>query len=136
MSARPKKGSSKRHPLLGSWVNGDEYATEVEYIVSGTEPRFQVRAVDGYDGEIGEVRDAVYDDSTSTLSFSVYWGSTGRFVRARLVAISPNRVSYTYTFTENQMWLRKGTEPTASPNRRPARRSAIGMSKKGRRPVS
>jgi hypothetical protein len=118
--------------LLGSWVNGDEYATEVEYIVSGEEPRFQVRAVDLYDGEVGEVRDVAYDDSTFTLSFSVYWGSTGRFVKARLVATSSNRVSYTYTFTENQMWFRKGTEPDALPNRRPAHRSAVRSSRRGR----
>jgi regulation of enolase protein 1 (concanavalin A-like superfamily) len=116
---------SKQHPLIGSWVNGDEYATEVEYVVSGKEPRFQVQVVDRYDGEVGEVRDVSYDDRTSTLSFAVYWTSTGRFIKVRVIAISPNRVSYTYTFTENQMWFRKGTEPGASPSRRPARRRAV-----------
>jgi hypothetical protein len=109
------------HPLIGSWVNGDEYATEVEYVVSSDESRFKVQAVDRYDGEEGEIRDVKYDGATSTLSFAVYWASTGRFMKVRLVAIAPNRVSYTYTFTENQMWFRKGTEPGAAPNRRPAR---------------
>jgi len=116
-----QRASRKQHPLIGSWVNGDEYATEVEYIISGKEPAFEVRAVDRYDGEVGEVHDVSYDDGTSTLSFAVYWSSTGRFVKARLVATAPNRVSYTYSFTENEMWFRKGTEPCAPPNRRPAR---------------
>jgi hypothetical protein len=111
----------KQHTLIGSWVNGDEYATEVEYIVAGKEPRFRVQAVDRDDGEEGEVRDVSYDDSTSTLSFAVYWNSTGRFTKVRMRATAPNRVSYTYTFTESQMWFRKGTEPDSSPSRRSAR---------------
>lgn len=126
-----QKSSRKQHPLIGSWVNGDEYATEVEYVVSGNELRFQVRAVDRYDGEVGEVRDVSYDKSTSTLSFSVYWNSTGRFMKARLAAVAPNRVSYTYTFTESQMWFRKGTEPAAPPNRRPARQRRVRTRRRG-----
>ena len=106
-----RKKTRNRDPLIGAWVNGDEYATEVEYIVTRARGGHAVRAVDRYDGEQGEVRDVKYDEKTSTLSFVVYWNSTGRFVKARLVAISPNRVSYTYTFTENQMWFRKGTQP-------------------------
>jgi hypothetical protein len=112
--------NQKQHPLIGSWVNGDEYETEVEYVVSGREPDFEVWALDRYDGEEGEVRDVTYDDSTSTLSFSVYWNSSGRFIKVKLVAVSPNRVSYTYTFTENQMWFRKDTEPDAAHEPPPA----------------
>ena len=59
------------------------------------------------------------------------WNSTGRLVQVRMVAISPNRVSYTYTFTENQMWFKKGTEPGAAPNRRPARRRAVRAPRRG-----
>ena len=101
MTRMPKstqRKGRKQHPLIGSWVNGDEYATEVEYIVSGTERRFHLKAVDRYDGEVGEVRDISYDGGTSTLSFAVYW-NYGEIREARLAAIPPNRVSYTYTFT-------------------------------------
>ena len=130
--AKPvQSGSRKQHPLIGSWINGDEYATEVEYIISGGESRFDVRAVDRYDGEEGEVRDVTYDGDTSTLSFAVYWKSTGRFMKVRLVATAPNRVSYTYTLTENQMWFRKGTEPSAAPNRRPARQRTTRTLRRG-----
>ena len=110
MTKPAQRKGRKQHPLIGSWVNGDEYATEVEYIISGSERHFHLEAIDRYDGEVGEVRDISYDDGTSTLSFTVYWNSTGRFVKARLAAVAPNRVSYTYTFTESQMWFRKGTE--------------------------
>ncbi len=103
MAKSPQRKCRKQHPLIGSWVNGDEYATELEYIVSGSEHRFHLKAVDRYDGEVGEVRDISYDDGTSTQSFTVYWNSTGRFVKARLVVIAPNRVSYTYTYTESEM---------------------------------
>lgn len=119
----------KRQSLIGSWVNGDEYATEVEYTVSGSVRRFHVNAVDRYDGEKGEVRDVGYESETGTLSFAVYWNSTGRFTRVRLVAIAPNRVSYTYTFTENQMWFRKGTEPGLAVNEsRPVRSDTTSTS--------
>jgi hypothetical protein len=122
MAKRAHNNNQKQHPLIGSWVNGDEYATDVEYMVSGAEPVFKVRAVDRYDSEQRDVRDVSYEDETSTLSFTVYWNSTGRLVKVRMVALSPNRVSYTYTFTENQMWTRKSTKPNAVTNRRPARR--------------
>src|SRR5207237_244223 len=118
---KPAQNSGRKaDPLIGSWVNGDEYETDVEYAISRNARDFEVRAVDRYDGEKGEVRDISYDEDISTLSFSVHWNSTGRFIKVRLLAISPNRVSYTYTFTENQMWFKKGTEPGAAPNRRPA----------------
>jgi carotenoid cleavage dioxygenase-like enzyme len=106
-----KKTSRKKHPLIGSWVDGDEYATGVEYIISGSESDFKIRAVDRFDGEVAEIHAISYDEAKSTLSFSVYWNSTGRFVKARLHALPQNRISYTYSFTENQMWFRKGTEP-------------------------
>lgn len=102
---RYKKESTKSHPLVGSWVNGDEYATETEYIVSSHGSGFRVRAIDRYDGEVGDVFEVKWDGET--LSFAVHWNSTGRFLRCRLVAISKNRVSYTYTFTDNETWQRK-----------------------------
>ncbi len=108
----PKK---KPHPLIGTWVNGDEYKSDVEYTFSKRKGRFVVRATDRHDGERGVVRDVTYTEKKSTLSFTVYWNSTGRLLKSRVraLAISQNRISYTYTYTENQMWFRKGTEPTA-----------------------
>jgi hypothetical protein len=111
-----KKKRHKPHTLVGTWVNGDEYATEVEYIVSATASGFAVRAVDRYDGEEGEVHGVNFDGDT--LSFAVHCNSTGRFVKVRLVAISPNRVSHTYAFAQNEMWFRKRTEPRRSSGRR------------------
>jgi len=116
-SIRPKE---KPHPLIGTWVNGDEYKTDVEYIFSKRNGRFLVEATDRYDGEIGVVRDITYAEKESALSFTVYWNSTGRLlkVRVKALAISQNRISYTYTYTESQMWFRKGTEPVVEEKHR------------------
>jgi hypothetical protein len=111
MKRTPKQKPQRPHQLVGSWINGDEYASGVEYIVSRVGKGFVVRAIDRFDGEEGSVCDVCYDADKSTLTFKVLWKSTGRLINARLIAISPNRVSYTYTYTENEMWFRKGTEP-------------------------
>src|SRR4051794_37718848 len=117
MQKRAHKKNEKSHTLVGTWVNGDEYATEVEYIVSYAGGSFAVRAVDRFDGEEGEVYDVKWDGNA--LSFAVHWNSTGRLMKARLLAISANRVDYTYTYIQQEMWHRKRTEPDAPPNRRP-----------------
>jgi hypothetical protein len=124
-----QQATQKPHTLIGTWINGDEYTTEVEYIVASAGESFAVRAVDRYGLEEGEVYDVKWDGTA--LSFAVHWSSTGRFVRARLQPISPNRVDYTYTFTEQETWHRKETEPTAAPNRRPARLGATPTPRKG-----
>jgi hypothetical protein len=114
MATRPKairRKGQKEHPLIGTWVNGDEYLSDVEYTIAQKDGNFGVRAIDRYDDEEAEIRDVTYEDDKSTLFFTVYWNSTGRFVKARVMATSQNRISYTYTFTEQQMWFRKGTEP-------------------------
>jgi hypothetical protein len=129
MQKRVQKKNEKPHTLIGTWINGDEYATEVEYIVLAAVTGFAVRAVDRFDGEEGEVYDVKWDGAA--LSFAILWKSTSRFVKARLHAISPNRVDYTYTFTQQEMWHRKETAPTARPNPRPARRCAKRASRRG-----
>ena len=99
--------------MVGSWFNGDEYETDVEYIVARSGSDYIVRVIDRFDGEEGTVYDVHYDDTSTVLSFNVLWKSTGRFLSVRLLAISPNRVSCTYSYTDKEMWFRKGTEPTS-----------------------
>jgi hypothetical protein len=103
-------------------VNGDEYNTDVEYIVTHAADGYKVRAIDRFDGEEGAVYDVNYNTDNLTLSFNVMWASTGRFMSIRLLAISPNRASYTYSYTEKEMWFRKGTEPTVEKTEKPRRR--------------
>lgn len=107
-------------------MNGDEYATDVEYQVSQNSAGLAIRAFDRIDGEEAQVYDVKWDGEV--LSFATHWPSTGRFVKCRLLAISPNRVDFTYTYTQQEMWHRKGTEPGVRPNhravpQRPTRRS-------------
>jgi len=105
--------------LVGSWVNGDDYGTDVEYIVARSGDGFSVRAVDHFDGEEGAVYDVRYDSDTLTLSFSVNWESTGRSIHIHLQAISPNRADFTYIYSDMQRWFAKGTEP--APRSKPYR---------------
>ena len=123
MDKKSHKQSDRPHTLVGVWVNGDEYATEVEYVVSAVGEGFGIRAIDRYDGEEAEVYDVKWDGKV--LSFATHWPSTGRFVKCRLQVISQNRVDYTYTYTQQEMWHRKKAEPTLSPNRRPARQRRV-----------
>ena len=102
---RHNKQSTKKHPLVGSWVSGTEYGSEIEYIITSRATGFRVRAIDRYDGEVADVFELKWDGQT--LSFATHWNSTGRFLRARLEAVAKNEVSYTYTYTENEIWHRK-----------------------------
>jgi len=83
--------SDKPHPLVGVWVNGDEWATEVEYVVSALAQGFGARAIDRYDGEEAELYDVTWDGQV--LSFATHWRSTGRFVKCRLKHQGSFRVS-------------------------------------------
>ncbi len=123
MAHANNKEKGKAPSLAGTWVNGDEYATEVEYQVSRRAEGFVVRAVDRFDGEKAEVYDVQWDGEA--LSFAAHWPSTGRFVKCRLQAISTNRVDFTYTYTQREMWHRKGAESLAGPNRRSAARAQV-----------
>jgi hypothetical protein len=120
--AAQRKGKRKNTiQLAGTWFNGDAYETDVEYIVTKTPSGFTVRAIDRFDGEEGTIYDVHHDEARTVLAFKVLWESTGRFLSVRLLAISPNRVSCTYTYTDKEMWFRKGTEPmptTKSPRPR------------------
>jgi len=129
MSEKRNREEMKPHIVVGTWVNGDEYATDVEYQVSEGSNGFAVRAVDRFDGEEAEVYDVKWDGEA--LSFAAHWPSTGRFMKCRLLAISPNRVDFTYTYTQQEMWQRKGAEPIAPSNRRPARRRRVRTARRG-----
>jgi hypothetical protein len=129
MSKKRSREEMKTHMLVGTWVNGDEYATDVEYQVSWGSQGFTVRAVDRFDGEEAEVYDVKWDGEA--LSFATHWPSTGRFVKCRLLAISPNRVDFTYTYTQQEMWHRKVAEPIAPPNRRPAHQRPVRRARRG-----
>ncbi len=126
---RARRRKAKTPTLVGTWVNGDEYETDVEYQVSHGATGFAVQAVDRFDGERAEVHDIKWDGEA--LTFAAHWPSTGRFVKCRLLAISPNRVDFTHTYTQQEMWHRKGAEPVAAPNRRPARQRPLRKARRG-----
>lgn len=124
--SKARRQKEKTPTVVGTWVNGDEYETDVEYQVSRGTKGFVVQAVDRFDGEKAKVYDIKWDGEA--LTFATHWPSTGRFVKCRLSALSPNRVDFTYTYTQQEMWHRKGAEPVAAPSRRPV---ALGRVRKG-----
>ncbi len=126
---RARRQKAKTPTLVGTWVNGDEYETDVEYQVSHGTKGFVVQAVDRFDGEKAKVYDIKWDGEA--LTFATHWPSTGRFVKCRFLAVSLNRVDFTYTYTQQEMWHRKGTEPLASSSRRPARQRPLRKARRG-----
>lgn len=119
----------KTPTLVGTWVNGDEYETDVEYQVSRGTKGFVVQAVDLFDGEKAEVYDIKWDGEA--LTFATHWPSTGRFVKCRFLAISPNRLDFNYTYSQQETWHRKGAEPVTAPNRRPVARRRVRKAARG-----
>jgi len=103
--SRHKKKRKGSYTLVGSWVSGTEYGSEIEYIVTPHGDTFKVRAIDQFDGEVADVFEVKWDGQI--LSFATHWNSTGRFMRCRLEAIAKNEASYTYTYTTNETWHRK-----------------------------
>jgi hypothetical protein len=91
--------------LVGTWFNGDEYASEVEFTITRAGKPYAVRARDRHDGEEGDIFEIAWDGEV--LSFAAHWNSTGRFGRYRLLLLSANRIDVTYTYTDNGMYHRK-----------------------------
>jgi hypothetical protein len=97
-----------RDLLTGTWFNADEYASEVEFTVTRDGDSYAVLARDTYDGEEADIFETAY--TGDVLSFAAHWNSTGRFARYKLMLLSPNRLSVTYTYTDNEMYHRKRTK--------------------------
>ncbi len=107
-ATRKPKQKAKRDLLVGTWFNADEYATEVEYIITRSGDSYAVRVCDRYDGEVAGIFETTWDGKV--LSFAAHWNSTGRFARYQLLLISANRLDVTYTYTDNLMYHRKRTK--------------------------
>lgn len=95
----------KRDPLVGTWFNADEYATDVEFTVSRSGASYVVAVRDRSDGEKADVYETNWDGNV--LSFAAHWNTSGRFARYRLLPLSANRIDVTYTYTDNQRYHRK-----------------------------
>lgn len=104
---RLKKESTKGNPLVGTWISGNDYGSDVEYTVISDAGGFKVHAVDRDDGEAADVFEVKWDGRI--LSFATHWNSTGHFLRCRFELVAKNEVSFTYTYTANEIWRRKLT---------------------------
>ena len=102
-----RKATTKQKPptLVGTWFNGDEYATEVEFIITQSDDVYGVRVRDRFDNEEADIFETAYDGDT--LSFAAHWNKTGRLARYKLLLLSANRLSVTYTYTDMEMYHRQ-----------------------------
>jgi hypothetical protein len=96
--------------FVGTWLNADEYATEVEFTITRSGASYAVRVCDRYDGEEADIFETAWDKDKDVLSFAAHWNSTGRFVRYQLRLLSANRIDVTYTYTDSEMYHRKRTK--------------------------
>ena len=110
-SRRKPKEKPKRDPIVGTWASADEHYSDVEFTISRSEASYVVRVCDGFDGEQADVYETAWDGGT--LSFAAHWNSTGRFARYRLLLLSANRIEVTYTYTDQEMYLRKRAKGAA-----------------------
>src|SRR6185436_7592062 len=78
-ATRKPKQKPKRDLLVGTWLNGSEYASDVEFTITRSGDSYAIRLRDGYDGEESEVFDTAWNGEV--LSFATHWKSTGRFAR-------------------------------------------------------
>ena len=109
MKAGRKPPSREKSPtLVGTWFNADEYATEVEFVVTKSGDTLGVCVRDRYDNEEADIFEIAYDGHV--LSFAAHWNKTGRFARYKLLLLSANRISITYTYIEMAMYHRKRTK--------------------------
>ena len=84
-------------PLIGRWAAADEWATNVELIISSSGGKIRVRAVDRTDGEEAEVMEV--KTTKDTITFAAYW-SSGQLTKYRLRSIGGElEAVFTYSAT-------------------------------------
>ena len=110
-ATRKPKQKPKRDLLLGTWFNADEVETGVEFTITRSGSSYAVRVSDCFDGEMADISEIAWDGTV--LTFAAHWNSTGRLARYRLLLLSANRISLTYTYTDNEMYHRKRTKRNA-----------------------
>lgn len=104
-AVRKPKRQPKRDLLVGTWLNGSEWGSEVEFTITRSGNTYAIRLRSGYDGEESEVFDTAWDGEV--LSFAAHWKSTGRFARYQLSLSSGNRLDVTYTYTDTELYHRQ-----------------------------
>jgi hypothetical protein len=92
-----------RHPLVGSWRDGDGDGSTVRFVVRATAAAFDVRVVDTHDGEEIEVSKVTWDGHV--LRFSTFVRSSGRHADYEMQSVSPSEMSLRLSYAEP--WVRE-----------------------------
>lgn len=110
-ATRKPKQKPKRDLLVGTWLNADDCASQVEFTVTRAGDAYAVQLHDLFDGEAADVFETAWNGHE--LSFAAHWNSTGRFARYRIFLFSANRIEVTYTYTDHERYDRKRTKRNA-----------------------
>jgi hypothetical protein len=110
LACKPKQ-KLKRDLLVGTWSSADEHYSDVDFTITRSGDSYAVQARDGFDGAKADIFEIAWDGSV--LSFAAHWNSTGRFARYRIRLVSANRIDFTYTYTDQEMYVRKRTKRNA-----------------------
>ena len=103
--AMTKMKKTKKDPLLGEWRSADGFS-EVVYRVSKKKSGYAVIANDTFDKEFADVFEEKWDSRKKIFSFAAHWNSTGRFCRCRIMAISEDQATLTFTYTDTELLIR------------------------------
>jgi hypothetical protein len=94
---------NSRHPLAGSWRDGDPDGSTIRFVVRATGAAFDVRVVDTHDGEEIEVSKVTWNGQV--LRFRTFVPSSGRQAKYEMQSISPSEVSLRLSYAEH--WVRE-----------------------------
>jgi hypothetical protein len=94
---------NSRHPLVGSWRDGDPDGSTVRFVIRASGAAFDVRVVDTHDGEEIDVSKVTWDGQV--LRFSTLVRSSGRRADYEVRSISPSEVSLRLSYAEP--WVRE-----------------------------
>ncbi len=99
---------NSNNPLVGVWRPSDDFSDlEISIGIGTDEGIFHVLARDLSDGETAEVTNVFFEDDV--LRFTLYWPSSGRTVSYKFMIQSDTTVASTFTFTAQEIWLKKET---------------------------
>lgn len=88
----------------------DEWSTNIEYTIRRRNAGYSVLAIDTSDDEKADIFEEKWDKRGGTFSFAGYWNSTGRFMRCRMRLTATDKIEFTYTYTDSETMVRKGSK--------------------------
>src|ERR1700689_833463 len=104
------KGTVKKDILSGIWKSRYDWGSVAEYRIERNRRGYTVSVRDSEDGEHADVLETKWDAARHILAISVYWNSSGRFLRCRFKSNSASQIELTYTYPDTEVLERTPTK--------------------------